>query len=580
MELSEKIEFRNGIELANIAIAQNLIILGDYDKAIEVLNKAANIAKNRYTWFMWRIKMVLGAAYLGKGDYESALKIYIEVEEIQQKLNNNSSINPSAAYNGLGIVYFRLGRFAKDSLKANQLFMASLTSHKKCLKIAEKRLDSLEISVAYANIGQVYAFSGKYDDAIKNYQLALMISKKINYIPGIAYSHDNIGDLYEKQGKYQEALLNNFEALKIKEKHNIGNIGISYLNIGTTYQKLENETLAIEYLEKALRNNIHIKSKDRIMLTTQSLHRLYNNIGSENPLDSINAYKKAYDYLLMHSTYKDSILNEKTNKKIEELKIQYETEKKDLLLKLQQDELKNKSYQIYGLALLLLLITLISYLIYNRRMIKKEKAKIVLEQKLFRAQMNPHFIANALSAIQASVYQKPPELIANYISKFAGLMSLILEGSKEEFIPLDEDITALKSYIELQKLRFSEGFDCLLTVDDNIDCEMIMIPPMLIQPFVENAIEYGINSIDGSGFVKILYQKQNDYLIIEISDNGTDNNKNRPVEKVHKSSATAITKARFKNLNKERKKQFSIEIDHLSENGQARTLVLIQIPLS
>ena len=575
--------FKKGKQVAYVSIAQNLRILGKHKESAEMLDSCLKIC-NGSNLFDKKVKLyvilTLGAVYLETGDYPKALEAFIQSQKIERELGSGADM--ARSYNGLGIVYFYLGNLAYergDTGLSKKDYQLALKYQKECLKITQNLNYTQEIVGAYTNIGLVYSSMKNYDEALKYYQLALEECQKNNYTGTLADIYDNLGGIFYEKREYIKALEYNFKAFEIKQQFEIATLYITNTNIGKTYRKLGEEDSAIVYLEKGLISAKTIGAKNTVLETTDFLHKLYFEKGkNQGYIKREKSYEKAYGYLLLYSTYKDSILNEKTNKQIEELKIQYETEKKDLKLVIQEDEIRNKSYQLYGLIILLFLIIVVSYLLYNRMILSREKVRIVLEQKLLRSQMNPHFISNALSAIQAIVYNKPPELISRYIAHFSGLMSQILEGSKEEFIPLDEDITALKNYIELQKLRFNNGFICNFSVDENIETEMIIIPPMLVQPFIENAIEHGVNHINGGGLIDISYTTEENYLIVRISDNGSGNKDNNSIKKEHKSSSTAITQSRLKNLNKGRKLKFSLEILYDTETNVEGTTVLIRIP--
>ncbi len=117
---------------------------------------------------------------------------------------------------------------------------------------------------------------------------------------------------------------------------------------------------------------------------------------------------------------------------------------------------------------------------------------MLLKQRLLRSQMNPHFIFNSLSGIQNFIVTEKSTKASIYLSKFATLVRNILDSSVKEYVTLEKEIATIENYLELQKVRYAGKFEFSIKTDDAIDPESTMIPPMLAQPFIENAIEHGI----------------------------------------------------------------------------------------
>jgi len=146
------------------------------------------------------------------------------------------------------------------------------------------------------------------------------------------------------------------------------------------------------------------------------------------------------------------------------------------------------------------------------------------------------------------------------LSKFAKLMRLILDNAREEFIPLSDEIYILENYLVLEKMRMNDKFEFNITMEETIEPEAIEIPPMIIQPFVENAILHGLKHKEGKGILQISFTLKNDILVCEITDNGIGRQsaaemKNKSAAG-HKSSAINITEERLKRLGKD-----SLEFD-------------------
>jgi LytS/YehU family sensor histidine kinase len=176
--------------------------------------------------------------------------------------------------------------------------------------------------------------------------------------------------------------------------------------------------------------------------------------------------------------------------------------------------------------------------------------------------MNPHFIFNALNSIGSYITNKDGTTAKNYLNKFSGLMRETLENSHKETITLKEDFEILKTYLDIERKRFSEGFDFKLKIDSELDPENILVPPMMLQPFVENSIWHGISGLNYKGVLEIEVKKEDDKLLYAIDDNGIGRKKSNKNNKGYKKQSLGIkiTKDRIEILNKKKKIDGSLKI--------------------
>ena len=207
--------------------------------------------------------------------------------------------------------------------------------------------------------------------------------------------------------------------------------------------------------------------------------------------------------------------------------------------------------------------------------LKKEKFNIELEQKLLRSQMNPHFVFNSLTSIQNYVLGNYSYKANHYLAKFSKLLRLILENSRNNTISLQQEVQTLDHYLNLQKIRYEDKFDFQLEVDSTLDQEIIKIPPMLTQPFVENAIEHGFKPATYKGLLSIRFERAQDYIVAIIADNGIGIERSKRLRArkgvVHRSLATRISEERIENLNRFNKRKIQLYIEDLGE-GRASDL--------
>lgn len=246
----------------------------------------------------------------------------------------------------------------------------------------------------------------------------------------------------------------------------------------------------------------------------------------------------------------------------------------------------------------LLLVALVVWMIVQQRIrriqarnriiqekLEMEKNILELEQEAARLQMNPHFIFNSLNSIQGFITTNDAVQAKRYLAKFARLMRLILENAREEFIPLKNEIDILENYLELEKLSTNHKFDFAISVDKSIDPENTEIPPMMLQPFVENAIIHGIKKKEGKGNIQITFAMEGeDLLRCEISDDGIGRKNsahiNGQVRTDHKSTGIAVTTKRLEQYGIHRKLNAGIRIVDLEEAGEPRgTRVVVTIPV-
>lgn len=213
-----------------------------------------------------------------------------------------------------------------------------------------------------------------------------------------------------------------------------------------------------------------------------------------------------------------------------------------------------------------------------------EKELSEYEQKALHLQMNPHFIFNCLGAISGFIINNGTDHAIKYLAKFSKLMRLTLEYSKESLIPIEKEIESLQNYLELEKLRFDNAFNYHIIKSDTIEDDM-GIPPLLIQPLVENAIIHGIIGKKEEGNIIVNFKLTEDTVICEVIDNGIGIDKSKELKEnsvhVHKSMALDIIKKRLKMMTKvtHRKaimKSFQIEDNQGNSNG---TKVVVTLPI-
>ncbi len=250
-----------------------------------------------------------------------------------------------------------------------------------------------------------------------------------------------------------------------------------------------------------------------------------------------------------------------------------------------------KSAYISAISLIVLSIFFFFYRRNKKRnaeiieKIEIEKSILELEQKALRLQMNPHFIFNVLNSIHNLIILNDSGKARYALSKFSKLMRQVLENSREKMISIDDEIDTIRNYIQLERLTTNMQFELEVSTDDKIDTNEAILPPLMIQPFIENSIIHGFKNIRHEGLIKLnFYLEGEEQLVCEIEDNGVGRVEARQnlaqKENYHKSTALQVTQERLANLNSNHSKPAFEIIDLTDTNGNSSgTKVVIRIDI-
>lgn len=248
---------------------------------------------------------------------------------------------------------------------------------------------------------------------------------------------------------------------------------------------------------------------------------------------------------------------------------------------------RNVQYMMYGAAIEVFIFSL--GMGYKTKQIEAEKNKIEGEMdrvKLtaLRAQMNPHFIFNSLNSIRAYVISNKVKEASEYLSKFAQLIRLILHYSSKENIELHKELEALKLYIQLEELRFREDFEFKVQIDEKIEVNKVLVPPLILQPYIENAIRHGLAPKHGKKSLKLKVNAEYDHIVFSVKDNGVGRKYSKKVQaqqnSKHKSIAMDLTKRRINLMGLKNLKNDQVVIhDRYKDDKPNGTEVIITLPM-
>ena len=566
-------------------------------KHCEELNYQVGIAKARN---------LLGVLLRDQSQYEEAIKLH----EAALKIAGDDTITQIFSYNDLGVAYRRLDKprialdyhlkaldlsekFKGDPLVAQRSACVALNSigninltldqpeqafvmFKESLEREKALHNELGIAINLQNIGYAYQAMGIIDSALTYFYQSLSYNEKINSMVGRSICLNSIGDVFLQKKQFIEALKYFNLAMIFAEKTNDDfYISQTHANLGKTFLQLNRLDLAFSELMKYNELATKINSGSLITDSYKLLSDYYEKLG--NYQVALENYKKSV-------VYNDSVVNEKNTKYLNELQTIYEAKKKEQQIDLLTAENEIKTQRSVMLLIIISGILIMAGLIYFFLSKKAEQQKTELKLKLLRSQMDPHFIFNALGSIQSFMYQNEPVKAASYLGQFSTLTRSILKNSNKELITLGEELETLKNYIEIERMRKRDCFDYELLLDENIEADFVYVPPVFLQPFVENSIQHGF-SVKGfsSGLITVHIIQLPKSINITITDNGQGINASltHATRGPYHSMATKIFKERIRLIERKYKKTVNFEIVDRSEKDpdMTGTTVIINFPL-
>lgn len=573
-EFSKKINHKRGIAQALMIRAGAYSVKGDFEKSLLLYHKVLKLFQElHYENGINKCFLNMANCYYKLEDRNTAIKYYYEalngftnIRETRPALIIDTKECIGLTLGQLGVVYLETG--SKDS---------ALTLMNKSLAIYRETKNKERIIKILHKIGTVYYSNYEPDKAILYHQKAIKLCTDPVFLRELASSYSAMAMAYHSKRNYAVAKKNALKSLKINRQlkdsvstgltlnilsniiHDMGDLK-NALKLGRhSFELLKNEHTRPTSVNQAVILAMWY-SENKELKKAEEMYDYYfknRNIGySNNPKDELFRSQVNYNF-----NKKQLIAKAELEKKLNNLR--FETEQKDA----------RKNLWLISSFFLLVIALLSAWFVYKNF---KQKAIIatqknnILKQQLLVSQMNPHFIFNSLTAIQNFIFKQETYSAGIYLKQFSVLIRMILDFSTKDVISLEDEYHFLVNYLELQKLRFDNKLNYELKIAPEIDKEMTFVPPMLAQPFIENAIEHGIFYKNGNGFLSIKISLDKNTLIYEIEDDGIGLEEaeklKREVVTKHKSMAIKITKERINALNQENKSNVKIEIKdkHLS----------------
>ncbi len=549
-----------------------------YNKAITIHKQALTTSKKakNIEFQVFSLNM-LGVDYREKDAIRVALDYNQEALVLAESVKNpNFGLRRSIAvsHNSMGNIYLLLKQY---DLAINQFLQS---------QVIEKSIhNKLGLAINNQNIGYAYDAKGELDKALEYYQKSLVINNTINNSFGKIICNSSIANIYIKQGKPKDALVLIEENFPIVKK--LGNkkyLAFEYLNFGWAQTKLKQYKKA----ERNLLKGLKIAKTNNLISTLSTAYSHLYELKNET-----KNYKDALSYYTLAEEFDEKISNERNTHYVNDLIIKYDSEKKNNQIKTlaKENEIsklqlsKNRVFWIISLSLLLL-TGIILYTLYKHKLLKNKQKITTLEQDALRAQMNPHFIFNALNSIKLYIINNEQKNAVHYLNKFSKLIRKILEVSAIKETSLAQELETMDLYMTIENIRFSNEIDFNMNVKPTLNLGSIKVPPLVLQPFLENAIWHGLSSKKGEKKITLsVNQTHKNFIEITIEDNGIGRKASAKIKAgktIHrKSIGIALTKDRLKNFVKEHTHNFSLTYTDLmdKDNHPKGTQVSLLIPL-
>ncbi|PNQ73990.1 sensor histidine kinase [Hanstruepera neustonica] len=524
------------------------------------------------------VKLKLAKAYWHNKNYQESLSVYNDINK--EELSNWQL---AVLYQGKGDTYYSMQDFSK-----------ALEEFNKGLQVAKKHDIKPKVIDLNSKIAQTYDAKGDVVEAEEYFESSLNLAAQEDKKRALE-EKVKVADFKATKQNFNDEIELRKEAIEnIREIERDSVIGIESAlttqkqnyKIGNAYFLKNDFENAITYLDKSI---VEAKSKNDLVVekdATRKLSEVYSSSGDYNKaLETYKEYTNLVEALYVKkeqeiiraARFSREIANKQsriasleTDRQLSESKYQLTTERN-----------KRQQLWIYSLigGLALLLVT--AYFMY--KYIKQQRlANNLLALKSLRSQMNPHFIFNALNSVNDFIAKSDERTANKYLTDFSFLMRAVLENSEEDFIPLEKEIELLERYTQLEHFRFQEKFDYTIDIDEDIDVSSYKIPPMLLQPYIENAVWHGLRYKTEKGHLKISLQKKSENEItISIIDDGIGRERSRQLktenQKKHNSKGMSNIKKRVAILNDMYHDKVDVTIDDFQSEGDVGTTVIVTL---
>lgn len=394
---------------------------------------------------------------------------------------------------------------------------------------------------------------------------------------------EDVADVLREQKRYEEEIDLRNQSIEFNlDNNNLAGVTKDKLELSKTLEAKGDRSEALKELIEAAAIADTIDDPRDQATAYLSLAGLYEKNGQSN--NALNAYRK-YSQAIQKAESED-VERMETRSRIIRKQSDIEELSNELYVGRSEDNAQKATIQrqwfvIIGLGVIIMVIGVTSIFIYRSAQ-SRQKANQLLALKSLRSQMNPHFIFNALNSVNHFIAQQDERTANRFLSEFSQLMRLVLENSQEDFITLQKEQEILALYMKLEHYRFRDKFEYEIEIDESINAESISVPPMLIQPYLENAVWHGLRYRDTVGFLKLSMRQENSKLVVTITDNGIGRKKSAELktenQKKHKSTGLRNIRERLAILNNVYRTHYEVNV--LDGPDGEGTTVEIGLPLN
>lgn len=562
-ELYKKMDDNEGVGQSLNIVGAGYYALGNYNTAESHFMEALNIAREyKDTVLVSKILNNLGNIKLNTGQLDSAIDYFSEAGSFF--LKNKNLYGAVSIEVSLSSIYRSIGSYS--------------IAHKhldKAVSLAKESKNTRLLGTVYHNLGALLydekKFDEAYDAAMKSYGYRI----EGEHLGGQIKSLINLGSIYYKKKQFFESDTCYKKALRLAEENGF-NEDQAYIQMHLGFINLERENLdsASEYFNSSMKL---AKNLSDLELQQQLHDYLYY-------IDSVKGdFKAAITHLQQYNNIKSEYDISDSEKKLEKLENLFNLAKAENELK--EDTIQRNRLLITCLISGLVVVVLITILLIQQVLLRSHRKIAELSQENLRSQMNPHFIFNILNSIHSFLLKNDSKSSSRYLLKFSHLLRLTLDNSSSKLASVSDELEALKLYLELESMRFNNRLEYEIIVDEEIDPLMFKIPPLLLQPYVENSIIHGLQNKNGKGKIEIRLDYKNEGLHCSITDNGIGRKKAEQLKKErginHKSYGSKITETRLHLLNTIYGRKYDVRYtDLMDENRNCRgTKVEFNLPI-
>lgn len=513
----------------------------------------------------------LGNTNLKLGQYDVALKYFQEGLRMALGWRDKTELQL-----GISEAYYQMGNY-DDALKTVEAIHYNSKTFDPSL---ETRIQSQKAKI-YARTNELDKTKEVFENSLNTVRSGKDIDPKEE--EALQNTKEEIVDVLREQKRYDDeiALRNQSVQYNVRQ-NNFSEVTKDKVEISKTLEAKGETTAALKEAEEAAMIADTLQNPKEQANAFLALADLYDKNGKDR--QALSAYKKYSDAVGRMEKQNESRLIEKSALIKKQRDIGEVT--RDVSIGQREETIERatvfrQQLIIYGLLFIILVIAITSYFTYKNAQASKV-ANQLLALKSLRSQMNPHFIFNALNSVNHFISQQDERTANKFLSEFSLLMRLVLENSQEDFISLHKEQEILSLYLKLEHYRFRDKFDYTIETDKDINADTIEVPPMLIQPYIENAVWHGLRYKETKGSLSLRFRKEPENLVVEITDNGIGRKRSAALktenQKKHTSTGLKNIQERLAILNKVYRANYRVSLEDLPHD--AGTYVRIHLPIS